>query len=358
MVQFTNSEMADMHFCYGMAHGNSNAARRIYHERFPQRVVPNRRTFVRLHARLSETGSFKRSTVVIGRPATVRTVQIEEAVLNEIEVNPHTSTRKIAEVLNITHVTVWQILRDQQLYPYHMQRVQALLPRDLPLRLAFSNWLRGKIIRNPGFLSRILFTDEACFSRNSIINYHNNHIWAENNPHALIENNFQEQFSFNIWVGIVGDYLIGPHFLPPRLNGEEYRRFLEFVLPELLEEIPAMERFRMWYMHDGAPPHFSVVARQFLDENYHNRWIGRAGPHPWPPRSPEMNPLDYFLWGHIKALVYKTPIQSEEDLRNRIINSCDIIKNTPGIFRRVRNSMMRRLDGCIEAEGGHFQHLI
>nr|CAH7740110.1 unnamed protein product [Callosobruchus chinensis] len=56
----------------------------------------------------------KRSTVVIGRPAIVRTVQMEEAVLNEIERNPESSTRKIAHELNITHVTVWQILRYQQ----------------------------------------------------------------------------------------------------------------------------------------------------------------------------------------------------------------------------------------------------
>nr|CAH7729109.1 unnamed protein product [Callosobruchus chinensis] len=65
---------------------------------------------------------------------------MEEAVLNEIERNPETSTRKIAHELNITHVTVWQILRHQQLYPYHMQRVQALIPRDLPLRVDFCNW--------------------------------------------------------------------------------------------------------------------------------------------------------------------------------------------------------------------------
>nr|CAH7750796.1 unnamed protein product [Callosobruchus chinensis] len=84
MVQFTNGGMTDMHFCYG-----------LYHERYPQRAVPAVRTFIRIHARLSETGSFKRSTVVIGRPAIVRTVQMEEAVLNEIEKNPETSTRKM-----------------------------------------------------------------------------------------------------------------------------------------------------------------------------------------------------------------------------------------------------------------------
>nr|CAH7735659.1 unnamed protein product [Callosobruchus chinensis] len=63
---------------------------------------------------------------------------MEEAVLNEIERNPETSTRKIVHELNIT-ITVWQILRHQQLYAYHMQRVQALIPRDLPLRVDFCN---------------------------------------------------------------------------------------------------------------------------------------------------------------------------------------------------------------------------
>nr|CAH7713788.1 unnamed protein product [Callosobruchus chinensis] len=126
-----------------MAQGNAHAGRRIHHERYPQHAVPAIRTFIRIHARLPQTGSFKRSTVVIGRSAIVRTVQMEEAVLKEIERNPETSTRKIAHELIVTHVTVWLILRHQQLYPYH-----------------FCNWLRNKILRNP---NQVLFTDEACF---------------------------------------------------------------------------------------------------------------------------------------------------------------------------------------------------
>nr|CAH7754392.1 unnamed protein product [Callosobruchus chinensis] len=80
--------MTDMHFCYRMAQGNAHAARRIYHERYPQHPVPAVRTFIQIHARLSGTDSFKRSIVVIGRSVIVRTVQMEEAVLNGIERNP------------------------------------------------------------------------------------------------------------------------------------------------------------------------------------------------------------------------------------------------------------------------------
>ena len=66
-----------------------------------------------------------------------------------------------------------------------------------------------------------------------------------------------------------------------------------------------------------------------------------------PSRSPDLNPLDYFLGGHLKSLVYTTPIENENDLRNRIVVSCEAIRNTPGIFERVPQSLRRRLDGCM-----------
>ena len=34
----------------------------------------------------------------------------------------------------------------------------------------------------------------------------------------------------------------------------------------------------------------------------------------WPPRSPDLTTMDFFLWGHIKALIYTSPVDSEEDL--------------------------------------------
>ncbi|EZA46903.1 hypothetical protein X777_01029 [Ooceraea biroi] len=78
----------------------------------------------------------------------------------------------------------------------------------------------------------------------------------------------------------------------------------------------------------------------------------------WPARSPDLNSVDFFLWGQLKSLVYATPIQNEEDLRNRIIDGYKRIRNTPGIFERVRQSMERRVEACIMTAGGHFQQLL
>ena len=48
-------------------------------------------------------------------------------------------------------------------------------------------------------------------------------------------------------------------------------------------------------MHDGAPPHFSRVARQFLSLHFANKWIGSGSTIAWPARSPDLNPLDFHL---------------------------------------------------------------
>ncbi|KAJ4448105.1 hypothetical protein ANN_10117 [Periplaneta americana] len=46
---------------------------------------------------------------------------------------------------------------------------------------------------------------------------------------------------------------------------------------------------------------------------------------PWPPRSPDLTSLDFFLWGHMKNLVYDTPVESEEDLLARVLAAAESI---------------------------------
>ena len=95
-----------------------------------------------------------------------------------------------------------------------------------------------------------------------------------------------------------------------------------------------------------------------LDQIYPGRWIGKGGPVAWPPRSPDLTSLDFFLWGHVKSLVYATPVETVEDLTARIFNACEVVQHTPGIFERVRQSMVRRCNACIELGGRHFEHLL
>lgn len=60
--------------------------------------------------------------------------------------------------------------------------------------------------------------------------------------------------------------------------------------------------YDMFFMQSGFPPYFSLHVRVYLDRVCSGRWIGRGGPVYWPPRSPDLNPLHYFLWRYLKLL--------------------------------------------------------
>ncbi|GBM48764.1 hypothetical protein AVEN_24952-1 [Araneus ventricosus] len=163
--------------------------------------------------------------------------------------------------------------------------------------------------------------------------------------------------SVNIWAGTLGHNLVLPYILPDRLTFATYGIFLEQVLPSLLQVVPLPIQRNMWFMHDGAPAHFSSTVRYFLNATYPARWIGCGGPVAWHPRSPDLNPLDFFFWGHKKSLVYETPVDSAEDFVQRIVVATDKINTTPGIFERVRQSFLRRCELCNDTRGRHFEHL-
>ena len=71
-----------------------------------------------------------------------------------------------------------------------------------------------------------------------------------------------------------------------------------------------------------------------MNEHFPQRWIGRNSPliH-WPPRSPDLTPMDFYFWGHIKNKVYKTRPQSVEQLCERIRQAC--LEVTAQELRRV-----------------------
>lgn len=144
--------------------------------------------------------------------------------------------------------------------------------------------------------------------------------------------------------------------MPARLTGDIYAEFLTNELPDLQDEVPLVFRANGWFQHDGAPPHFTLAVRAILDEQYPDRWIGRGGPRRWPARSPDLNPLDFFLWGHLKNLIYRQPINTEEELRNRIQQA--FATCTPQMITDSKLSLLRRARLCVQMNGGHFEHLL
>ena len=99
--------------------------------------------------------------------------------------------------------------------------------------------------------------------------------------------------------------LVGPDVLPNRLNAAQYLDFLNNVVEGQLDvEVPLGERVRMWYLHDGAPPHFARPVTEWLNTHFPDQYVGRNGPVAWPPRLPDLNACDFSMWSWMKQLVY------------------------------------------------------
>ena len=85
-------------------------------------------------------------------------------------------------------------------------------------------------------------------------------------------------------------------------------------------------------------------------------WIGRGEPVEWPPRSPELTPSDFFLWGQIKGKVYNIPVTSLEDLKSRIRRECQRI--SPEILMKVWDDTKLRLKVLENVIGGHIEGIV
>jgi len=114
----------------------------------------------------------------------------------------------------------------------------------------------------------------------------------------------------------------------------------------------------MYFQHDGAPPHYTCRVREFLNQSFPNRWLGRGGPVAWPPRSPDLTPMDYYLWGHMKTLVYETKVESRAALRRRIFAAAEQIRNHPHNISSATGSLLVRAENCIATGGGHFEQVL
>lgn len=351
---YSNREYVDMIKVLGACNDNTRAAARLYRENYPNRRHPDHKTIQNAELRMVETGFVAPKRNDAGRPPALTWQQ--EELLEIIENDPTTSTRILTRHGQNSRSTIHRFIQRENLYPYHFQPVQILQRVDRELRLNFCRWALQQTEMIPNFFERILWTDEAHFNQTGVFNFHNLHYWAQENPHRVRIRNRQYRWSVNVWIGQLGNRLIGPHFLPRILNGAIYLDFCDNTLPLLLEDVPIAERQNMFFQHDGAPAHTTLLVREMLNRRFPNKWIGRGGPVLWPPRSPDLNPIDFWLWGYLKDKVYFTEPDGEDDVIVRLYGA--LAEITEETVHAVQTNFLNRLRLCIVQNGDIFEHLL
>jgi len=317
------------------------------------RQHPSYSYFHKLERNLRNTGSFSNTRVIANQqPIQVNALgeDIELQVLAYVRANPRVSTRHVGFEIGISHNAVHKILKKHKFHPYRPDLVQHLRQGDAERRIMFISWLVTQLEDNPFILKYILWTDESKFTNNGVINKQNNRYWDTQNPHWVFETNNQCIWGTNVWCGLIGGKLLGPYFYDGTLNGRRYLEFLMNELPIMLDDIPLATRNNLIFQQDGAPAHNANVVKNYLNEHFENRWIGTNGIIKWPPRSPDLTPLDYFLWGHLKTVVYANPPTNLIDLKQKIIAACNQL--TEGQISSATNKeFLRRTEACLNYNG-------
>jgi len=75
---------------------------------------------------------------------------------------------------------------------------------------------------------------------------------------------------------------------------------------------------KVWFQQDGAAPHTAGTVLDWLTATFNRNLISLKSQNQWPPHSPELKTLDFFLWGYLKSREYIPPPDTTEDLKKAI----------------------------------------
>ena len=287
-----------------------------------------------------------------GRPRSSTSPTKQENLLERLQQSPRKSVRQAARETGISKSSTHRILKRVHLKSFKPVLVHALNEDDPDRRVQFCEWYLANCTQDADFPNKIVWSDEALFKLNGSVNRHNCTYWASENPHDVSKHHTNLP-GVTVWCGLSAFGVIGPYFFDNAVNGPVYLKLLQETVMPLIRRLFRYNDF--YFQQDGAPPHFHADVRTYLDDNVTNRWLGRRGSTEFPPRSPDLTPLDFFLWGYVKDKVYTTKPATIDELKVAIDNECSRLPIE--MIHKVFNSISSRYQQCLNNNGHQFEHL-
>ncbi|GFX84801.1 putative DD41D transposase [Trichonephila clavipes] len=200
--------------------------------------------------------------------------------------------------------------------------------------------------------------DEAHFWLNGYVNKQNCRIWNEANPQVYVETPLHPE-KLTVWCALWAGGIIGSYFFKNdeghniTVNGDRYRAMITNFFIRELNNHDVQE---LWFQQDGATCHTARATIDLLKDTFGDRLISRFGPVNWPPRSCDLTPLYYFLWGYVKSLVSAGKPQTLDHLEDNI---CRVIADIrPQMLEKVIENWTSRLDYIRASRGSHMPEII
>lgn len=298
-----------------------------------------------------------------GRPRSVRTddniAAVHDLALSQEDApQTHRTTRQIAREKQISQTTVVRIIReDLHLKCLKKRRAQALTIANTESRLERCKQLLRKFPEHTvGF---IWFTDEKIFTVAPPINSQNDRLYVsastrKRNVDANRLLRTRPTFSRSVMVSVAVSKLgcSDLFFVEPgvKVDGAYYRDVL--LMQKILPSIKRMSGRLFIFQQDSAPAHRARDTIELLRRETPDF----IGPGLWPANSPDLNPVDYRIWGLVQERVYQTAIRDVDDLKQRLITVWAELKQS--VVDRAIEQWRPRLKACVRAKGQHFEQLL
>ncbi len=358
--QFTLDERVFMVLKYHETRSPAEVIRQ-FQLQFPGRRMPFRHTVTRNYQKFLDHGTCHNlNSGNSGRPRTARSQLNIDRVRRALQADPTISARR-NPLPNIDRSAFNRITRlDLGFHPYVMEHRHSLEDGDRERRVQYCQWLAN---RQPRFLSDVLIGDEATFPMNAKVNSRNVRSYAprHNPPDDWTYDMPISRQKLVVWIGMMGNgSIVGPVFLRENMNGQRYLDMVnQVVVPHLLANWRYQQNAngsirRVWWIQDGAPCHRARIVHDRLQALFPGRVIGIGHDVEFPPRSPDLTPLDFYLWGFLKCQVYRTPPANIQELQRRINNEVRQLSRSR-VPRRAVEAMRSRAARCIQLGGGHIE---
>ena len=139
------------------------------------------------------------------------------------------------------------------------------------------------------------------------------------------------------------------------VNTERYIQVLGKFRTTLLRRWGVV-RVMQWFQQEGAAPHTSNESMEWLQQRFPDRLISRRSTPEWSPHSPDLNPLDFYLWRFLKDRVYVNNAQTISDLKAAISAAIQAISRDE--CRKVIDNFAHRISVCAQCHGAHLEHVL
>ena len=138
------------------------------------------------------------------------------------------------------------------------------------------------------------------------------------------------------------------HFIPDKTEVNA-KLYVETLLPKLVQECRSVLPSDFIFQQDTIK-----LAQERIATNC-SEFIGKDE---WPPNLPDLNPLDYYVWGAMLECYKSFQPKPTNVLSAQESSAVDMGLTATGLDQQSHIELPKKTWACVKAGGGHFEHML